>query len=125
MVPSDLFEDGKPRVVGFNQESDWNSEVTARAVGGHRGIGRFMTKYSFPVLLKSSHLPEMRTGIAKNLGVDTFEEAFRMICSGGFYSQFEIMMNYLWYNRNDEYAWHIADPRSGRFEDITGRDSPR
>lgn len=81
-----------------------------------------MTRYTFPLVLKSSHLPEMRAGIAENLGAATFEEAFHMICSegAGSYSQFEIMMNYLWYNKNDGYSWHIADPLSGVFEEISG-----
>lgn len=122
VIPSDLFEDGKPIVRGFNQESEWISDVATRAVGGHRGVGRFMTRYTFPLVLKASHLSDMRAGIAENLGAETFEEAFRMICSegAGSYSQFEIMMNYLWYNTNDGYAWHIADPLSGVFEEISG-----
>ncbi len=127
MVPSDLFEDGKPIVVGFNQENQYKSDLTAKAVGGHKGVGRFMTRYSFPVVLRSSHMAEIRAGIAENLGAETFEEAFNMICSGGVgsYSQFEIIMNYLWYNLNDEYAWHIADPLSGHFEEISGNNKPR
>ncbi|CAN0057751.1 unnamed protein product, partial [Scytosiphon promiscuus] len=112
VVPSDLFEDGKPIVVGFNQQSEWTSNVSTRAVGGHEGVGRFMSRYSFPVVLRASDMPEMRAGIARNMGAATFEEAFHMICSAGAgtYSQFEIILNYMWYNMRDSYAWHIADP---------------
>lgn len=108
---------------GFNQQSEWISDVATKAWGGDRGVGRFMTRYTFPLVLRSSDLPELRRGIAKNLSVATFEEAFHKICSegAGSYSQFEIMMNYLWYNSNDGYAWHIADPMSGTFEEISGQ----
>eukprot|EP00752_Nemacystus_decipiens_P011576 g10280.t1 len=125
VIPSDLFEDGKPIVRGFNQASEWVSDVSTQAWGGDRGVGRFMTRYTFPLVLRSSDLPDVRAGIARNLGVPTFEEAFHKICDegAGSYSQFEIMMNYLWYSNNDGYAWHIADPASGEFEEISGHSS--
>ena len=100
------------------------SDVATKAWGGDRGVGRFMTRYTFPLLLRSADLPEMRAGIAKNLGVATFEEAFHKICDegAGSYSQFEIMMNFLWYSdeHKEQYSWHIADPTSGVFEEISG-----
>lgn len=121
MIVEDLFKDGKPKAKGLNLETAWENNVTAAAIGGHPSVGRFMSKISFPVLLKSSHLQDMRKDITANLGASTFEEAFHMICSAGKYSQFEIMMNYLWYYKREEYSWHIADPTSGDFSDIAGR----
>ncbi|CAN0257895.1 unnamed protein product, partial [Scytosiphon promiscuus] len=111
-VPSDLFENGKPIVVGFNQRSAWNSNITTQAVGGGEDVSSFMHVYSFPVVLRASDLPSMRAGIAENLGTETFDDAFHMICSpgAGSYSQFNIILNYMWYNMRDSYAWHLADP---------------
>lgn len=123
VIPSGLFEDGNPVVVGFNQRSTWQSAITRKALGGHGEIGRFMTKYAFPVILRASDLPEMRASMARNLGVATFEEAFHMMCSvgPGSYSQFDIILNYMWYNRRDGYSWHIADPKDGKFDGLTGK----
>ncbi|CAN0126901.1 unnamed protein product [Scytosiphon promiscuus] len=117
-VPSDLFENGKPIVMGFNQRSGWTSETTSRAIGGNRDVSSFMHVYSFPVVLRASDLPSLRAGIAENLGAATFDEAFHMICSAGAksYSQFNIILNYMWYNMRDSYAWHLADPDSGTFD---------
>ncbi|CAM9643137.1 unnamed protein product, partial [Hapterophycus canaliculatus] len=127
VVPSDLFEGDKPIVKGFNQESDWTSHVSTIAIGGHESVGRFMTRYSFPVVLRASDMPKIRSGIAKNMGAATFEEAFHFLCSAGAgtYSQFEIILNFVWYNMRDGYAWHIADPASGAFEEISGHTKAR
>ncbi|CAM9373383.1 unnamed protein product, partial [Scytosiphon promiscuus] len=108
-LPSDLFEDGKPIVTGFNLQGQWRSKVTEEAVGGRKDIGTFMTTYAFPVVLRASDMPRVRAGIADNLGAATFEEAFHMICSAGAksYSQFDVILNYMWYYMRDSYAWHI------------------
>ena len=76
-----------------------------------------MTPYSFPMVLKTSHLAQMREDITRNLGAASFEDAFHILCSGrkNSYSQFDIMYNYLWYNKRDEYKWHIAWMESGTF----------
>lgn len=117
VTPSDLFDNGKPRVIGFNKQSPYSNANTTRAIGGRKSVARFMTPYAFPVVLKVSHLAYMRADIATNMGVSTFGEAFNVLCSGGpnSYSQFDIMLNYLWFNKNDEYSWHIADYESGHF----------
>lgn len=77
-----------------------------------------MTTYAFPVIVRASDLPEMRATMARNLGVATFEEAFQMMCSmgPGSYSQFDIILSYMWYYRRDGYSWHIADPFTGEFQ---------
>lgn len=121
VIPGDLFQDGKPKVIGVNAHTKMQSDVTIKAIGGHPSVARFMSSISFPVVLKSIDLQDMRRDITANLGASTFEEAFHMICSVGgksSYSQFEIMMNYLWYHKREEYSWHIADPESAAFNEI-------
>lgn len=62
----------------------------------------------------------MRKDIARNLGTATFEDSFHVICGGEqiYFSQFDIMFNYLWYNRRDEYFWHIAAVENDDFERV-------
>ncbi|CAM9310578.1 unnamed protein product [Pylaiella littoralis] len=122
VLPSDLFEDGKPIAKGVNaKRGHYVSEVMTRAVGGAEAVASFMTKYTFPAVFKSAHLAQMRADITSNLGAATFEEAFHMICSGGMYSQFDIMFNYLWNYKNDEYSWHLANPNNGVFRKFEGQ----
>lgn len=116
VVPSDLFVDGKPRALGVAESSPWDKETSRKAIGGHEFIGRFMAHDTFPVLVKASHLPQMRADITANLGARSFEAAFRLICGGGShsYSQFDIMMNYLWFHRREEYSWYLIDPHDSK-----------
>ena len=120
MLVSDLFVDGKPRVRGFDQVSRWTSDLQRQAFGGREGVGAFMTPYSFPLVVKTSHLAQMREDIARNIGNATFEEAFHTICndSTSHYSQFDIMFNYLWYHKRDEYFWSIARVENDNFRRI-------
>ena len=76
-----------------------------------------MTPYSFPMVLNTSHIAQMREDITRNLGAASFENAFYMLCSNKTtsYSQFDIIYNYLWYNKRGEYKWHIAWMESGAF----------
>jgi hypothetical protein len=59
---------------------------------------------------------------------NTFEEAFHKICSKYLfkYSQFDIMIHYLWFYHRDEYSWHIIDwqqTKNSRFSKrMTNRD---
>lgn len=91
--------------------------MTRKALGDRPYVATFMIRMGFPVTLKTSHLKGLREDIARNLGVATFEEAFQLVCSikRESYSQFDMMMNHMWYYRNDEYAWHIADYADGDF----------
>lgn len=127
VVPSDLFIDGKPRALGINQKSPYAGKASLRAIGVTEYVGRVMTPFAFPVLLKASHLPQMRADITANMGAESFEEAFKKVCSGGknSYSQFDMMINYLWHHRRDEYSWHFADPKAGVFEHFFGSNGPK
>ncbi|CAN0080627.1 unnamed protein product [Ectocarpus sp. 6 AP-2014] len=120
VVPSDLFDGGKPILRGMNIITQWQSETSRNATGGFPYVGRFMTRIAFPIIIKSEHFSQMRQVITENLGAETFEEAFKVICSAGkeSYSQFEIMINYLWYYHHDEYSWHIADRDTGNFHGL-------
>ncbi|CAN0476949.1 unnamed protein product [Ascophyllum nodosum] len=117
---SDLFVDGKPKVRGFDQVSRWTGDLQRQAIGGREGVGSFMTPFSFPLVMKTSHLAQMREDIARNLGSATFEQAFHKICHGSedHYSQFDIMFNYLWYYKRNEYFWTIARVENYDFRKI-------
>ena len=120
VLVSDLFVDGKPRVRGADQVGRWTGDLTKKAIGGHELVGTFMTSFSFPLVVKTSHLAQMREDIARNVGKATFEEAFHTICDGSKkrYSQFDIMFNYLWYHKRDEYFWNIARVEDGEFGNL-------
>lgn len=124
VVPSDLFENGKPRIIGINligMFTGHRSEITSRAHGGGGGVGQFMTDYSFPVMVKTSHFPQMRETITANMGAATFEEAFHKICDNNYsaYSQFNIIANFLWKHLRDEYSWHIGSMEDAAFKGLT------
>ena len=112
--------DGKPKVRGFDQVSRWTGDLQRQAIGGREGVGSFMTPFSFPLVMKTSHLAQMREDIARNLGSATFEQAFHKICHGSedHYSQFDIMFNYLWYYKRNEYFWTIARVENYDFRKI-------
>ena len=107
----DLFEDGKPVVnarsgnhpVGPDGAWRWTS-------GSFHATGLlepFKCMAYFPVIVKVSHLPEMRDYIAKHHNL-TFNEAFyHNISNGDGYSQFGIMCTYLYAFKRDEYQWYI------------------
>jgi len=70
----------------------------------------------FPVLIKREHFKPMRDHITRQMKVETFEQAFYKICSQypRKYSQFDLMIHYLWFFKRDEYSWHIVDWRQSR-----------
>ena len=67
-------------------------------------VANFMTY--FPVIIKTSHLKEIRDHISKVMGYNDFVDAFNEIRKSQF-SQFCIMMNYLFWMHRDDYSWHI------------------
>eukprot|EP01012_Entosiphon_sulcatum_P023685 TRINITY_DN28791_c0_g1_i1.p1 TRINITY_DN28791_c0_g1~~TRINITY_DN28791_c0_g1_i1.p1 ORF type:complete len:541 (+),score=82.88 TRINITY_DN28791_c0_g1_i1:90-1625(+) len=108
VAPEDLFEGGKPRLIGYLGEKGpfWDKTVVAateRAVG-HPHVACFMA--NFPVVIRRSHFQLIRDHISRVLGVATFDAAFNVFAQQSF-SQFNIMLHALWYIARDQYTWHF------------------
>ena len=67
---------------------------------------------TFPVMVKTEHMQQMRKDLSKLHGGKPFDEIFRDALeptgSGDYLvCQFSIMCNYLWYYHRDEYSWRM------------------
>ena len=106
VTPDQLFVDGKPVIIGqFGSAADqfWYEVSTMTEVAlGRKEVFRCMSY--FPVMIKVTHLAEMRAFMAKLHQMD-FNSVFRKLTAKPF-SQFSIMCNYLWYFHRDEYTFH-------------------
>ena len=108
VTPEDLFVNKKPRIYGYNGCCrGW--EASLKEAIGNYNIGEFMLVIGFPVLIRRSHFSLVRQHIKKRMNANTFEEAFKLICSKypNKYSQFDLLIHYLWHYKRDEYSWHI------------------
>jgi len=63
----------------------------------------------FPTMIKAKHLKLLRDHIEKLHSKD-FEDAVKdMVVECGFFPEFSMMCNYIWYHHRDEYEWSIRD----------------
>ena len=63
----------------------------------------------FPVVVKAVHLKELRNYLEKLHG-KTFFEVFKWFSKDkGNYSQFSIIMNYLFRFHRNDYVWHVYE----------------
>lgn len=106
----DLFENGKPVVNG--RSGQWNPKD-----GGWQWMpgGTYRTLHLnetmrcmsyFPVIIKLSHLKDMREYISK-IHNKSFNNVFHDVIQNGSYSQFSIMCTYLFNFKQDEYTWFV------------------
>ena len=107
----DLFEDGIPVVNARSGYHPVSSDGVWRwTSGSFESLGilePFRCMSYFPVIIKVSHLPELREFIASYHNL-TFNEAFyHNISNGDGYSQFAIMCTYLYAFKRDEYKWYV------------------
>mmetsp|Transcript_14383 Transcript_14383/g.25285 ORF Transcript_14383/g.25285 Transcript_14383/m.25285 type:complete len:304 (-) Transcript_14383:51-962(-) len=112
-----------PRVIGYNGCcTGWHAGNTFAFGKNTSIVGEFMVVTGFPIVVKAGHLKDMRRAIVKNvLGKDLvedklvgglFEEAFiKIVQSGHLYSQFDLMMNFVWERHRDEYHWILRDQK--------------
>jgi len=117
VTPEDLFVDGKPRIIGFNGCcTGWTDSVVD--IFNIEPIAEFMSDNAFPVIIKRNHFKLIREYITEKLNASTFEEAFKFICSKlkGKYTQFDLLVHYLWKFKKDEYSWHLRDWDAGKFK---------
>jgi hypothetical protein len=111
----DLFVDGKPRAIvvyGRPLNEFWETvpSQTFYAIGKKEP---FKGMSFFPVVIKTAHLELMRNHIYRTVGVSHFDMAFGKIMNRGRYSQFGIMVSYLWYFHRNEYFWDIIEQEEG------------
>jgi hypothetical protein len=71
--------------------------------------------------VKTIHLADMRAHYAKNLGVATFDEAFTIMAKAGQLSQQDIIMNYLWHFKHDDYSWHLRNALQSKHQALNVR----
>jgi len=117
VTPEDLFVNGKPRIIGFNGCClNWTDSVVD--IFNIEPIAEFMSDNAFPVIIKRNHFKLIREYITEKLNASTFEEAFKFICSKlkGKYTQFDLLVHYLWKFKKDEYSWHLRDWNAGEFK---------
>lgn len=116
--PGDLFECDRPLVHGvIGQEIihfDLPAKTTALALGASE-VMRGMAY--FPVILRVEHVARMREDISEQLGTKTFHDAFRILAHGTdkyhpTYSQFNIMVNYVFYHKHCEYSFAFEEFRA-------------
>ena len=117
VTPQLLFEDNKPIIVakiGHAPYSCW--EDTTENFLGKKEVMQCMS--TFPVMMKTEHMSEMREFLSKQKG-KSFDEIFRdsaqnndptCIC------QFSLMCNYAWYYHRDEYSWHLQMVPDGNWK---------
>jgi hypothetical protein len=67
-------------------------------------------RWYFPVIVKRHHLAFTRQVICKHMEIPRFDDAFEEILKRYVeYSQFNLIMNTLYYLRHDEYRWHVSE----------------
>ena len=118
VVESFIFEDNKPIVKGAKGNPMKNTRWavwgkvpsnTIKAIGKPE-VANFMTY--FPVVIKREHFLPMREHIKRHMNKSSFLEAFDEIQKTT-YSQFCIMMNYLFWFHRHEYVWSILEIKGG------------
>lgn len=127
VLPDALFHfneaEGKwiPRVIGYNGCcTGWHAGNKFAFGENTSSVGEFMIVIGFPIVVKADHLKDLRKTIVRNvLGMDLvedllvgglFEDAFTKILQSGFlYSQFDLIMHFMWENHRDEYHWILRD----------------
>lgn len=126
--PGDLFECGRPLVlgvVGAEKATQWvSSSKTTALVLGKPEVMRGMTY--FPVILKTSHLAKMRLDITERLNATSFDDAFTTFSKGSrrgafTYSQFNIMVNYVFYREHCDYSFSFQELNPGDWTVSEGR----
>ncbi len=111
----DLFEnEDKPVVIGAYgkpQNGFWEA-VPSRTMFSLGKPEALRCMSYFPVIIKTSHLKEMRDYMTALHNATHFDQVFYKI-KDKVYSQFNIMCNYLWWFHRDEYAWHVMEREPG------------
>jgi len=113
--PEALFEDGsRPIVRGMRGKpitSWWYGPPTQTEWAiGRPEVGCFMT--FFPVIIRTAHFAEMRKSMEERHHMP-FDRIFAKFSHTRAFSQFNIMMNWLFFHKRDEYAWYVPETEVG------------
>ena len=118
ILPSFLFNGSKPIVQGLRGKSmgegGWWQRVNfhdSRTIG-RKLIACFMTY--FPVIIKKHHFAEIRKFVRKQKNTTSFLDAFKEFSVYDEFSQFNIMLNYLFFHHREEYEWRFQTVLNGK-----------
>ena len=117
----DLFEGSKPVIngrIGNNQNSWWLSvPLSTYWLFGSKPEPMRCMSY-FPVIIKRTHLVEMRQHLLELHQLNDFHKLFQdYSAKNTHFSQFNAMCAYLWYYKRDEYVWYVHDTNPGQPSD--------
>ena len=113
----DLFSPtGQPRVIvvhGKPLNDFW--VATPRATHAMLGYAEpFKGMTCFPVTIKTAHLRAMRAHVVRHMQTATFDDAYlRIVRELHIYSQFNVMVTYLWHHHRADYVWDITEQEPG------------
>lgn len=120
IIPEQLFhvdanQQRKPVIYCYNDpwSTGWCPDIVMVALGNKRCIGEFMVVIGFPLIVKRQHLRKLRDVITRNLNASHFNEAFSIMYNNSFFSQQDVIGNYLYHYHRDSYKWHIRESRGG------------
>ena len=123
----DIFDEkGRPHVWGrSNHISDgfWKGVEKTTRWTDNSDVEVMRTMNYFPVVVKTSHLKDIRSNMLKHHPeFKNFDDFFRGLRTKGYYSQFNSMHQQLWKLKNDEYNWHLEaiSARDNHFKQIIG-----
>jgi hypothetical protein len=134
VVEENLFEDGKPIIIGRIGKYDgdpgkfWSKAPQATEWAfGTKEIMRCMDY--FPVVVKREHIEEMRSWLSQKHG-KSFVKFFNQLKTSTTpgekhrpYSQFNMMCQWLYHNKHDDYVWHLhqTDPEWSKNNHVEGQ----
>lgn len=117
----DLFENGKPRIIGYNGCCTPWGATTAIALGIEL-VAEFTILHGYPFIIKRIHFQKFRDHMTQNLKMKNFEEAFYHICSKYTYmGQADFLITYVWHFHRDDYSWHIMDNNEIHYPEFSRR----
>ena len=117
VTPQLFFENNKPIIVAKIGQAPYicwedSTEIFLRK----KAVMQCMS--TFPVMVKTAHMKQMREFFEKDRG-KPFDEVFRESAKGGkaeCICQFSFICNYLWYYHRDEYSWRLQMQPDGNWK---------
>lgn len=135
--PGALYKNGRPIIfglVGLPPEaffSIWWQQIGNKTAMLLNKPEVMRAMNYFPVIMKVSHIVEMRSHITKRMGENNFNAAFKAFTKEKFnkegelegtqFSQFNIMANYLFYHKHCEYWFAYQELRPGFRDHVPGQ----